>query len=90
MCGTNREVIFCNIFKALKQFMVIPVITCSCQKSFSKLSTVKTKLRSTMLQELLDNLLTMFIEQAQAKNVNLDEVIDTFKTLRSVERRMEV
>jgi len=59
--GASREVIFCNIFKALKSFMVIPVTTCSCEKSFSKLSIVKTKLRSIMSQERLDNLLTMFI-----------------------------
>lgn len=60
--------------------MVIPVTTCSCERSFSKLSIVKSKLRSTMLQERLENLLTMFIEQEKAYNVNLDEVIETFKT----------
>lgn len=71
--------------------MVIPVTTCSCERSFSKLSIVKTKLRSAMLQERLDNLLTMFIEQELAYNVDLDEVIETFKTLRpAVDRRMEL
>lgn len=88
--GTSREVIFSNLFKALKSFMVIPVTTCSCERSFSKLSIVKTKLRSAMLQERLDNLLTMFIEQELAYNVDLDEVIETFKTLRPAERRMEL
>lgn len=88
--GTSREVIFCNVFKALKSFMVIPVTTCSCERSFSKLSIVKTKLRSAMLQKRLENLLTMFIEQEIAYNVNLDEVIETFKTLRPAERRMEL
>lgn len=91
MSDTGRNVIFCNIFKAIKQFMVIPVTTCSCERSFSKLSIIKIKLRSTMLQERLDHLLTMFIEQELAYNVNLDEVIDTFKTLRpAIERRMEL
>jgi len=41
--GTSREVIFCNVFKALKSFMVIPVTTCSCERSFSKLSIVKNQ-----------------------------------------------
>jgi len=86
--GTNREVIFCNVFKALKLFMVIPVTTCSCERLFSKFSIVKTNLRSAMLQESLDNLLTMFIEQELAYNVELDEVIETFKALRPAERRM--
>jgi len=56
MSGTSREVIFCNTFKTLKEFIVIPVTTCSCERSFSKLSLVKTKLRSTMLQGRLVNL----------------------------------
>lgn len=47
----GRETIFCNVFKALKTFMVIPVTSCSCERSFSKLSIVKTKLRSTMTQD---------------------------------------
>lgn len=80
--GTSKEVIFYNVYKSLKSFMVIPVPTCSCERSFSKLSIVKTKLRSAMLQERLDNLLTMFIEQELAYNVDLDDVIETFKTLR--------
>jgi len=89
--GTSREVIFCDVYKSLKSFMVIPVTTCSCERTFSKLSIVKTKLRNAMLQERLDNLLTMFIEQELAYNVDLDDVIDTFKTLRpAVERRMEL
>jgi len=83
--GTSREVIFCNVFKALKSFMIIPVTTCSCKRSFSKLSIVKNKLRSAMLQERLGNLLTMFIEQELAYNVDVDEVIETFKALRPAE-----
>lgn len=42
-----------------------------------------------MLQGRLDILLTMFIKQELAYNVNLDEVNDTFKTLRPVNRRLE-
>ncbi|CAI6369554.1 unnamed protein product [Macrosiphum euphorbiae] len=50
-CG--RETIFCNVIKALKTFMIIPVTSCACERSFSKLSIVKTKLRSTMTQDSL-------------------------------------
>lgn len=70
--------------------MAILVTSCSCERTFSKLSIVKTKLRSTMKQERLDGLLTMFIEQELAYNINVDEVIETFKTLTPIERRMEL
>ncbi|XP_060846280.1 zinc finger MYM-type protein 1-like [Rhopalosiphum padi] len=86
----GRETIFCNVFKALKTFMVIPVTSCSCERSFSKLSIVKTKLRSTMRQDRLNSLLTIFIEQELASGINIDDVIDTFKNLTPVDRRMEL
>lgn len=70
--------------------MAIPVTSCTCERKFSKLSIVKTKLCSTMKQERLDGLLTMFIEKELAYNINVDEVIETFKTLTPIERRMEL
>lgn len=87
---SGRETIYFNFFKAFQIFMAILVTSCTCERTFSKLSIVKTKLRSTMKQERLDGLLTMFIEQELAYNINVDEVIETFKTLTPIERRMEL
>lgn len=65
--GISREFIFCNVFKALKSFMVIPMTipfpVHVYERLFSKLSIVKTKLRNAILQEHLGNILTMFIKQ---------------------------
>jgi len=58
--NSDRTAIFNNFFKAIQSFIVIPVTSCSCERSFSKLSIVKSKLRSTMGQDRLDGLLTMF------------------------------
>jgi len=65
----------------------MPVTSCSCERTFSKLNLVKTKLGSTMGQERLDGLLNMFIEQEQAYNVDYEEVIDIFKTLDPTSKR---
>jgi len=46
--GIGRDIIFQNIFKILKEFVTIPITSCSCERTFSKLSFIKTKLRSTM------------------------------------------
>lgn len=59
--GCGRETIFFNFFKVLNIFVVIPVASCICKRSFSKLSIVKSKLCSTMKQAYLDGLLIMFI-----------------------------
>lgn len=91
LSSCDRQNIFPSITKAFKLFVTIPVISCSCERTFSKLNLVKTKLRSTMGQERLDGLLNMFIEQEQAYNVDYEEVIDIFKTLDPIsKRRMEL
>lgn len=54
---------FINVHKTLKLFSTIPVTTCSCERAFSKLSLVKTKLRSQMKQKRLDSMMMIFVEQ---------------------------
>lgn len=84
----DRSTIFKNVFIVLKSFVTIPVTSCGCKRSFSKLSIIKTKLRSTMNQERLDALLYMFIEQEETGNINYDEVIEEFKNLIDGNRRI--
>jgi len=66
--------------------VVIPVTSCGCERSFSKMSIVKTKLKSTMAQERLYALLFLFIEQGYVSNINVESVIDDFKNVPSKRR----
>jgi len=70
---------FVNVNKALKLIITIPVTGSSCERAYSKLSLVKTKLRSRMLQERLDAI--MFI--------NYNDIIDELKHLHPFDRRSE-
>jgi hypothetical protein len=81
------EQTFENIFKVLQEFTTIPVTSCSCERTFSKMVVVKNKLRSTMAQERLDALLTIFVEQDIAKSLYMEEIIDEFKILTLIQRR---
>lgn len=60
----------------LKIFVTIPMASCFCERTFSKLSLIKTKLRSTMHQDRLDGLLSTEIEQKLAYNIDIDDVIE--------------
>uniref|UniRef100_A0ABD2XBT5 HAT C-terminal dimerisation domain-containing protein n=1 Tax=Trichogramma kaykai TaxID=54128 RepID=A0ABD2XBT5_9HYME len=84
----ERQVTYENVYKLLAQFATIPVTSCTCERSFSKLKIVKTKLRSTMLQDRLDNLLLPFIEQELAAKAEEEKIIEEFKKIVSFDRRM--
>lgn len=44
-------------------FSVIPVTSWSCERAFSKLTHLKTKLRSTTKQDRLESLMLLYVEQ---------------------------
>ena len=59
-------------------FVTLPVTVASAELSFSKLKIIKTYLRSTISQDRLDGLALLAIENECAKQLNMDELIDTF------------
>jgi len=84
----DRLNIFTNFFDILKTFLVIPVTSCSSERSFSKLSLLKSKLRNTMKQDRLDSLLLLFVEQDLLTKIDYNDVIEEFKILVPGERRL--
>lgn len=82
------EGIYNNFIKIIRDFCVIPVTSASCERAFSKLTHVKTKLRSTMKQDRLDDLMLPYMEQSLANNVDVDNVIEEFKKLVPFNRRL--
>lgn len=72
--------VYKDFFKILKGFSVVPVTSCSCERTFSKLAIVKTKLRSTMSHDRLRWLLLPFVEQQIALSTSSESVIEQFAT----------
>jgi hypothetical protein len=54
--------------------MAIPLTSCTCERIFPKFIIVKTKLRSTVKQERLDGLLTLFIQQ----KLSIETIFDVY------------
>lgn len=84
----NRVNLFSELYATLKLFLTIPVTNTSSERSFSKLSIVKSKLRTSMTQDRLEYLMLPFIELELAVNVDYKDIIEEFKVLIPGERRM--
>jgi len=66
---------------SLKIRVTLPLSNATTERSFSKLSILKSKLRSTMTENRLDAL--MIISCESDININIDSVIDIFSKNRS-------
>jgi len=55
----------------LKEEQIFVVISVTCDRTFSKLSIIKNKLRNTMSQNRLNSLLFLLVEQKMTADVNI-------------------
>ncbi|KAK0137416.1 Zinc finger MYM-type protein 1 [Merluccius polli] len=69
---------FPNVFVALRIFLTLPVTNAEGERSFSQLKRVKNELRMTMTQKRLTALSLLTIESELVKELDFDDVVDTF------------
>lgn len=72
-----------NIEIALRIYLTIPVSVASCERSFSKLKLIKNYLRSRTGQGRLTSLAILSIEHETAANLNFDDIIDEFASIKA-------
>jgi hypothetical protein len=70
------------VYELLKLVLLLPVATTSVERVFSAMVFVKTKLRNKMGDSLPDDCLVTFVEWDIFFEVNEDDIINTFMSLR--------
>ena len=75
-----------NIHTMLRLCATVPVTSCECERSFSRLKILKTYLRSTMRQDRLSGLALMSIHREI--KIDTNDIINRFA--RANQRRMEL
>lgn len=65
-----------NLVRVYSIAVAIPITSCSAERSFSTLKRVKTRLRSSMLQDRLEGLLLMSIERKILSEIDVDKIMD--------------
>ncbi|KAF0746960.1 zinc finger MYM-type protein 1-like [Aphis craccivora] len=74
--------IFPNLFTVLKIGVTLPIFSASPERTFSRLKLIKTRLRSTMIQDRLEDL--MIISCESNIKTDTDKIIDNFAMRSSV------
>ncbi|XP_004954797.1 uncharacterized protein LOC101785022 [Setaria italica] len=79
---TNRHKVYDLVYLLIKLVLILPVTTASVERAFSGMDFVKTKRRNKMTDNLLDDCLVTFIEKDILDEVDEDDVIKTFMSIR--------
>ena len=78
MCKEKINNAFPNVEAILRLFLSLMVTNCSGERSFSRLKSIKNKLRWTMSQERLTALSILCIESDKLKQINFDKLLQDF------------
>jgi len=64
-------------------FCTLPVTVSTAERSFSKLKLIKSYLRSSIAQDRLDSLALIRIKNKEARQLDLQEVVDKFAQIKA-------
>ena len=85
---TSLQDMYPNLSKVASIAALVPVSTAECERSFSTMNRVKTKLRNRMSTSTLDSLIRISMEGPPLSQFNFERAADIWGTLRN--RRLRV
>ena len=78
MCEEKIHTALSNVEAIFRLFLSLMVTSCSGERSFLRLKSIKNELRSTMSQKRLSALSIRCIESDKLKQINFDEFSHDF------------
>ena len=79
LVATKKHVLYGLVYLLIKLILILPVATASVERVFSAMNLVKSKLRTTMSDDRLNDCLVTFIERDVFIKVSEDDIVDALK-----------
>ena len=68
------------VYELIKIIATLPVTVASCERTHSKVKIINSYLRASMSDDRLESLVTISVERDIADRLDLDELVNLFKT----------
>lgn len=79
---------YSNLCMAYEYFLILSVTEINCERTFSKLKIIKSRLRSSLCQENLEALIVMSVERQLLEDIDVSEVVEYLKNSSSLMYKM--
>jgi hypothetical protein len=83
LISSGLSEIFPYYCRLLRLVLTLPITTASTERSFSAMKIVKTRLRTSMGDQWMVDLLQLYIEKDLTRGISVEHVIDAFKAMKS-------
>lgn len=72
----DRKKKFANISKLYQYIAMIPATQVKCERNFSKMKLIKTRLRANLTDKSMENLMLISSESNMFEHIDLDDIVD--------------
>ncbi|CAM8920500.1 unnamed protein product [Rhodiola kirilowii] len=79
LAETGKSSYYPMIYRLICLVLTLPVSTAATERAFSSMNIIKSKLRNTMNDEFLDDLMILYVERTFADCISDDDVISAFE-----------
>ena len=79
--SSTVSVVYPNLSKLAQVFLVLPVSTADCERGFSTMKRIKSRLRSQMTNETLNHCMHASIEAPALQTFDFDTSVKSWSTL---------
>ena len=80
---TGKSTKFPLVDRLIRLVLTIPISIATCERAFSAMNIVKTKLRTKMEDDFLRDVRVIFIERELVNLFDVDSIIDDFALMKS-------
>ncbi|KAL9682582.1 hypothetical protein QQ045_014384 [Rhodiola kirilowii] len=79
LAETGKSSYYPMIYRLICLVLTLPVSTATTERAFSSINIIKSKLRNKMNDELLDDLMVLYVERTFSDCISDDDVISEFE-----------
>ena len=90
ICEQHLIEVFPNLTTVLKLYLTMPIMSCEAERKFSKLSFIKNKFQSTMIEEHLNYLCILSLENDIARKLLYDKTVHDYMLLKKQKKEYKL